>query len=350
MTQRTLAAVLAVPLLIALGVYAAVNPLPYVIYGPGLTIDVLGQNAGKEIVRVDGHKTYRDKGQLRMTTVSVTERNSRLDLFTLMRTWFTRDDAIYPKAVVYPSGGSQAEDTQQGQVEMTTSQDTATAAALTELGYHIHPAIEIVSVDPGMPATGKLQVRDILRRVAGTKVTPKTDVGALVQAVPDGQPVPITVSRNGQNKTYRLTPTTKDGHKVVGIQLQLGYTFPFKVSVGIPDEIGGPSAGLMFSLAIYDTLTPGSLTGGADIAGTGTIDADGKVGEIGGIQQKIAGARQAGAQLFLVPPANCADAVGGDNGSMRLVKAATMHDALTEIKAWTADHDASLPSCTKAAS
>jgi PDZ domain-containing protein len=101
----------------------------------------------------------------------------------------------------------------------------------------------------------------------------------------------------------------------------------------------------MFALSIYDTLTPGSLTGGQVVAGTGTITADGTVGEIGGIQQKIAGARQDGAQLFLVPPANCADAIGADNGSMRLVKAATLGDAISEVKAWTANHDAPLPSC-----
>jgi PDZ domain-containing protein len=101
----------------------------------------------------------------------------------------------------------------------------------------------------------------------------------------------------------------------------------------------------MFALSIYDTLTPGSLTGGQVVAGTGTITADGTVGEIGGIQQKIAGARQDGAQLFLVPPANCADALGGDNGSMRLVKAATLADAISEVKAWSANHDAPLPSC-----
>jgi PDZ domain-containing protein len=104
----------------------------------------------------------------------------------------------------------------------------------------------------------------------------------------------------------------------------------------------------MFATSIYDTLTPGSLTDGEVVAGTGTISADGKVGEIGGIQQKIAGARADGAKLFLVPPANCSDALGADNGPMRLVKAATLAGAISEIKAWTADHDATLPSCEPA--
>ncbi|MBI2243758.1 MAG: hypothetical protein HYU55_07355 [Nocardioides sp.] len=101
----------------------------------------------------------------------------------------------------------------------------------------------------------------------------------------------------------------------------------------------------MFSLAIYDTLTPGSLTGGATVAGTGTIDAAGNVGPIGGIQQKIVGARDAGAELFMVPPDNCEEALGAPNGDMRLVRADTMHDARVAVAAWVKDHDADLPSC-----
>jgi PDZ domain-containing protein len=345
MTQRTWAALLAVPLFVALGLYAAVTPLPYVTYAPGLTINVLGDDGKQPIIDVQGHRTYRDSGQLRMTTVSVTERNAKLDLFTLMRTWFSKDDGVYPFSSVYGSTGNQQQDTQEGQVEMVTSQDSAVAAALRQLGYHLHPAIEIVSVTPHMPADGKIQVRDILRRVGRTPVTQHTDVAKLIAAVPKGQSVPIVVERNGKLVKVRVTPTTVQGHRLVGVQLQIGYTFPFKVSVNISDNIGGPSAGLMFALSIYDTLTPGSLTGGQVVAGTGTIAADGTVGEIGGIQQKIAGARQDGAQLFLVPRANCSDALGGDHGSMRLVKAGTLKQAISEVKAWSADHDATLPSC-----
>jgi PDZ domain-containing protein len=101
----------------------------------------------------------------------------------------------------------------------------------------------------------------------------------------------------------------------------------------------------MFSLGIYDTLTPGSLTGGETVAGTGTIDASGKVGPIGGIQQKIAAADAAGAELFLVPPDNCKDAVGAQNGDMRLVRAPTMHSAVESIEAWVKNPDVDLPSC-----
>ena len=119
--------------------------------------------------------------------------------------------------------------------------------------------------------------------------------------------------------------------------------------VNIDPDIGGPSAGLMFSLAIYDTLTPGSLTGDQVVAGTGTIKDDGSVGPIGGIQQKIVSARDDGASLFLVPPDNCDDALGAPNEDMRLVRADTMHDAVTSIEAWVKNPDASLPTCTLSA-
>jgi PDZ domain-containing protein len=189
-------------------------------------------------------------------------------------------------------------------------------------------------------------VRDQIRRVGGTRVTPTTDVGSLIAKVPEGSSVPIVVERDGKTVRTQVTPITVKGTKIIGVQLQVGYTFPFKVSVNISDAIGGPSAGLIFALSIYDTLTPGSITDGQVVAGTGTIDAQGQVGEIGGIQQKIVGARQDGAQLFLVPPANCADALGSNNGSMRLAKAATLKDAISEVKAWSADHNAPLTPCT----
>src|SRR4249919_1367158 len=176
MTQRTWAAVLAVPLFVGLGLYVALTGLPFVTYAPGPTVNVLGDNGGKPIIDVQGHPAYRDDGQLRMTTVSVTQRDATLDLFTLMRTWVSRDDAVYPFFAQYGTSGSQQQDTAEGQVEMVTSQDAAVAAALTQLGIPIHPAIEIVHVTDGMPAQGKLQVRDVLRRIGDTPITAKTDV------------------------------------------------------------------------------------------------------------------------------------------------------------------------------
>jgi PDZ domain-containing protein len=346
MTQRTWAALLAVPLFVALGLYMAVTGLPFVTYAPGLTVNVLGDNGDRPIITVQGHRTFHDDGQLRMTTVSVTQRDAKLDLFTLLRTWFARDDAVYPYAIQYGGGGSQQQDTQAGKVEMADSQQGAEVAALRQLGYELRGQLRIISVTKGMPADGKLEVRDVLRRIAGTPITDSTDVATLLSKVPAGHAVPIVVERGQRRVTVAVTPVNKNGQQLVGITIQPVYHFPFKVSVHIDQNIGGPSAGLMFALSIYDTLTPGSLTGGAVVAGTGEIDGLGNVGEIGGIQQKIAGARHDGAQLFLVPPANCAEAITSNHGSMRLAKAATLKSAIASVTAWGKNHDAPLPQCT----
>src|SRR4051812_11807641 len=224
MTQRTGAALLAVPLFVALGWYTAFSALPFVTYAPGPTINVLGDASNKPIINVQGHRTYRDDGQLRMTTVSVTQRDAKLDLFTLMKAWFSREEAVYPYAIQYGDAGSQKQDTEEGRVQMISSQDSAIAAALRELGYQVHPALEILAVTPGMPADGKLHARDVVRRFDGTRVTAGTQLAKLIAAVPAGASVPMTVVRGGEPVTVRITPTTKDGTKLIGVMLGIGYT------------------------------------------------------------------------------------------------------------------------------
>lgn len=350
MTQRTVAGLCALVLLGVLVAVSVFKPLPYVTYAPGGTVDVLGENDGKEIIQVSGHRSYRDDGQLRMTTVLVSTPEATLDLFSLMTDWVNPDDAIYPFDSVYTADETQEQNREEGQVDMVTSQDAATAAALRELGYAVKPAIEVAAVTPDTPADGKLEVRDLLLEVGGIPIKTPDDVAKAVSGADPGTPIPFRVRRGGTKGKVvevEITPTMIDGHQRVGIRIGTGFEFPFDVSVDIDPKIGGPSAGLMFSLAIYDTLTPGSLTGDGIVAGTGTMEVTGKVGPIGGIQQKIVGAREAGAQLFLVPPDNCDEAVDAHNGDMRLVKAVTMHAAVRAVEAWVKDHDVTLPTCAR---
>lgn len=350
MTQRTLAGLLAVPLLIVLWVAAAFESLPYVTYEPGLTVNVLGDNdEGKPIIQVEGRPTFEDDGQLRMTTVYVSQRDAHNTLVELMRDWISRSSAVYPKAAIYPDeGGTVEQDRETGQQEMTSSQDAATAAALTELGYHVTEAV-VAMVEKGTPAVGVLKKGDVILAVDGVKVANSDEVVAAVRSVRAGEPVDLVVRRDGDRRTLSITPQEVDGRPQVGIRVGTQTTdFPVEVTIGIDPSIGGPSAGLMFSLGIYDILTKGSLTDGRAIAGTGTVDATGKVGPIGGIQQKIVGARDAGAELFLVPPDNCDEAVGAPRGDMRLVRAESTHAALEAIQQWVADPDADLPSCQDA--
>ena len=350
MSRRTLASTVVAALLLALAVVAALLPVPYVTMSPGPTVNVLGSSGDKPIIDVRGHQTYPTKGDLRLTTVSVTNPTREVRLVGVLGAWFDGTRAVYPREVVYPPEESAEQSEQQSSVEMVSSQDTAVAAALTELGYTLPLQIEVLAVTKGSPAAGELKVRDRIVAIDGTAIKDVTKVTAAVQAAGVGKPVTFEVRRGSSDRTVEMTtkPSPDDPKKAaVGVQIGTGYDFPFDVTVRLGQDIGGPSAGLIFSLGVYDTLTPGSLSGGNDIAGTGTIRADGRVGPIGGIQQKIVAAADAGAKIFLVPPGNCDSAQHADvkKGEIRLVKAPTMHSAVQSLKAYAADPSADLPSC-----
>ena len=350
MSQRSRAGLLALCLLAVLAGAAFVVPLPYVTYYPGPTVDILGTTGGEETVQVDGHRAYYDDGELRMTTVYVSSPQEHVTLPALLRAYFDPDAAVWPRSSVYAPDETDASNDRESAVAMVSSQDTAVAAALNELGEKVDPVVEVLDVTPGLPAEGKLEVRDVLLEVDGTKVSDAQDVVDAVDAAPAGEPIRFVVRRGDEQVTADITPEKVGDDLRVGITPGVGFDFPYRVRVDIAENIGGPSAGLMMSLAIYDTLTPGSVTDGFDIAGTGTITPDGQVGPIGGIQQKIAAARDAGAELFLVPADNC-DGIGGvDLGDMRLAKATTMHSAVETLSTWVDDPNAPLPSCEDTAS
>ena len=347
MTQRTWAGLLALALAIGVWFSALGQALPFVTEAPGVTVNVLGEHNGKPVIQVDGHKVYRDDGQLRLTTVYVTLPDTKLNLFAVMQAYLSPDDAVVPFTSVYAPQTTNASDQKEGAQQMTSSQDAAVAAALTELGYKIRTVPGVASVGKGTPAEGKLEVGDMILSVDGARLPTLNSLRKAIQKVPKGESVSIKVKRGGKTRTLSVTPTVQDKRKIIGVDIAPSIVrFPFHVSLNIDSEIGGPSAGLMFSLGIYDTLTPGSLTGGETIAGTGTMDLDGAVGAIGGIDQKIAASREAGAKIFLVPADNCRDVADAHHGEMRLVKVSTMSDAVDSVKTWEADHNATLPSCS----
>jgi Lon-like protease len=350
MTRRTLASVVAAVLLAGLLTAAALMPVPYVTMSPGPTVDVLARSEGKPSIDVTGAKTYPTTGDLRLTTVSVTSPNRQLSLLDALAGWFDGTRAVYPRDVIYPPQQSVADVERESSVQMVSSQDTAVAAALEQLGYKLPLLTEVLGVTSGSPADGELQARDVLLEVNGVKITYVNQVSAAVQKSGPGKPATFVIRRDGKQRTVTVVAErAKDNPKkaMVGIEIGTGYDFPFKVSVRIDDRIGGPSAGLIFALSVYDTLTPGALTGGHDIAGTGTIDGAGRVGPIGGIQQKIVAAADAGAQLFLVPPGNCDSALGAkvNEGEIRLVKAPTLQSAIASLKKYDQNPKAVLPSC-----
>ncbi len=350
MTRRSVASLLALGLLVALTLVAARMSVPYVTVSPGPTVDVLGEDRGKPIVRIDGRKTFPTEGELRLTTVSVTNPEADLTLLEAMWAWMRTDQDVLPVEAMYPKDSTAEQERTESAAQMVSSQDTAIAVALTELGYDLDTHVEVTGVNPGGPADGKLEPRDRIESVDGKPVTELQELFDALGQVSPGDTVEVGVRRGTAKRSFTITTeAAPDDPKraIVGVLVGTGYQFPFDVRVAIDDSIGGPSAGLVFALSIYDTLTPGALTGGDVIAGTGTIAADGTVGPIGGIREKIIGAVHADAELFFVPPENCKTAMTApvDDGDIRLVRAETMHDAVVALETYTQDPTAELPRC-----
>ena len=356
MSRRSAATLAAVLLLAITGLLAWRAPVGYTIYSPGPTVNVLGKgDDGKPILEVSGHRVYRDDGGLRLVTIYETGVDDDVSLARALIGWADPKVAVYPHDAVYPEQASTKQLRQQAAQEMTSSQDDAIAAALTALHVPFTKAVQVAAVDPKGPAQGVLRTGDLVRAVDGQRTATTTALIHAVQAHPPGTRLTLTVVRKQQPQQVRITTAAlgskgKKAHQSrVGVTIAPSYAFPFNVDVNLQSNIGGPSAGMMFSLGIYDVLTKGSLTHGKVVAGTGTIDADGKVGEIGGIQQKIAGAQRDGARLFLVPSGNCAEALGADYdpNRMRLARVTTMQQALGVVKTWASDSSADLPRCTR---
>jgi PDZ domain-containing protein len=315
--------------LLAIGVMAA--PLPYVVLKPGPTVNTLGSDNGKEVIQVTKAPTSTSAGQLRLTTVGV---QPKVELVWAIRGWFSKDQAVVPRDLIYPPGQSDQQVEQQNAQEFQSSQTSAETVALRELGYPT--AAVVAAVTPAGPSVGKLVKDDVITSVNGTKVISAGSLTQLIQAKPAGTTLTIGYTRAGKPGTTQITTKADGDNKTprIGIQVNQTQPHPFTVSIDL-DEVGGPSAGLMFTLGIIDKLQPADLTGGKIIAGTGTIDDDGNVGPIGGIPQKLVGAKKAGAQVFLVPKDNCAEALKNAVPGLPMAEVATVDDALAAVRTFT---------------
>lgn len=349
-------------MLIALLCAGVFIPVPYAEMSPGPTVNTLGEHDGEPVLQIAGRKTYPTDGNLNMTTVRVTSADYRMNLVEAVYGWLAHDNKIVPHDTLYPDGKTEEESTQENAEEFSQSQESAKVAALRELGVPVKSWVVVSTVVKGSPAEGRLHAGDVIKAVDGKAVKEPGDVADLVTEHQPGEKVVFTIvpakeqaaaekENRAAAKTEQITITTRTsddaGEKraIVGISAGTDHTFPFTIDIKLAD-VGGPSAGLMFALGIYDKLTPGSLTGGAFVAGTGTIDDDGKVGPIGGIEMKTVGARGKGAEYFLTPADNCAAAAKDTPEGLTLVKVDTIDDALGALKDIRSGDTDDLPSCT----
>ncbi|MBM9619464.1 PDZ domain-containing protein [Streptomyces zhihengii] len=356
-TATMLASTLVFIALLCAGVFFKV---PYAEMSPGPTVNTLGSADGEPVLQISGRKTYPATGHLNMTTVRVTGADYRMNLFEAMYGWLAHDNVVVPHDTLYPDGKTEEQSTQENAEEFSQSQESAKVAALRELDIPVKSRVVVATVVKDSPAEGTLHAGDVIRAVDGTPIEKPGDVADLVVKHKPGEKVEFTIvpapdaaaaEKAGKEPegTEKVTVTTvkapDDDRAIVGIAAGTDHTFPFTIDIHLAD-VGGPSAGLMFALGIVDKLTPGDLTGGKFVAGTGTIDDAGKVGPIGGIEMKLVGARNAGAEYFLTPGDNCATAASDIPDGLKLVKVDTIEDAADSLEKIRAGETAGLPSCT----
>lgn len=315
--------------IVVFGVLMAAVTVPYVSLGPGPTYDTLGEFEGKPVVAIEGTPVTPTTGHLNMTTVS---QRDGLTMGQALTLWLSGSQQLVPRDLVFPPEKSR-EDIQKSQsADFQNSEDTAQFAALNYLDYPQAVSVETVN-DPG-PSVGKLQTGDAIDKVDGTLVTSVEQFSGLLKATKPGQEIVVDYRRkNSPPGTARITLGSNDDreHGYLGVAVLDAPWAPFTVDFNLAN-IGGPSAGLMFSLAVVDKLTTGDLNGGKFVAGTGSIGVDGAVGPIGGITHKMASAQEAGATVFLVPAENCDEARTVPLETMELIKVETLPQAIDALK------------------
>lgn len=352
---------------------AFVLPSSYVKEGPGPLFDVLGTYQEKDVIEVSGAPSYKTFGKMNMTTVSVSGGPyTELSGAEAFYGWLAFDgnrSLVVPTDALYPHVSHEQATAATG-AQMADSQTQAKVAAMRQLKMPVTEKVQVLSTVEGSPAASALKANDRIVKVGDKQIETLTDVPKAVNAS-NGSPIDVTVERGGKQQTFKLTPVraSDDSRWILGAGLKQSYDLPAHVQYNL-DGVGGPSAGLMLALGTVDKLSEGTLLADEDaggdpyrsyISGTGTIDANGKVGAIGGIKYKILATGRYGARYFLAPKENCESIVkmqaedpalfnyyhaGQVKGEMVVIPVSTLDEAVKTVEAIkSGTPDDSLPRC-----
>ena len=355
--RRLRRAVVAGSFILVVALIAAVFLVPVnaVIEAPGPTWNVLdnGSSSDQDVLKVSGTETYPTEGALRMTTVSVSGcPGYPVTTADLIAAWFSADKRIVDRNEVCPQDQSAEQVEETGKAQMTASQDSAVIAALVETGKAGAMHLTVTEVAEQQTST-EVQAGDVLETITpeggqATTITSFSQLKELMTTIAEGTRVTLGVRRGDQQVAAALTtiaPQEGTTGSLLGLSLKISVDSKVDATFGLSD-VGGPSAGMMFALGVVDEITPGALTGGKDISGTGTIDINGQVGPIGGIQQKMAGARKAGSTYFLAPASNCDEVKGHEPKGMQVFAVGTLHEAVTATEAIASGDTSGLATCS----
>jgi PDZ domain-containing protein len=315
-------------LLILFGILGTTMPVPYVAQVPGPTFNTLGDIDGEPIIKVEGREPNEVRGNLNLTTVGVSR--GGLSLVQAVQGWFDDEVSVVPEESVYPPDRSEEQTRQANREAFLTSEQAAQTVALGHLGYPVKVVVQ--GVPEKSPSYDELEEGDAIEAVDGQPTPDQEALAAVLAAIPGGTPVTVSYTRLGRPGSADVITGSAQGGtgSLLGVTILEQPSAPFDVDIQVED-VGGPSAGLMLTLGILDLVGDDDLTGGAVVAGTGTIDAQGAVGPIGGITLKMVAARDIGAELFLVPADNCAEAAAAADPGFPLARVADLDDALDAL-------------------
>ena len=327
--RRWIAAVSALVVVVALAL-ALFLRLPYYTISPG------SSRAVESLITVENATTYETDGQVDFLTVSLRQATAA----ELAYAWFDSAIEVKSKDDLFGKKVTESENHAINVRMMSDSKDAATYQALNRLGYTIPSSgtgAVVASVQDPSPAHGVLTAGDVVVAVGGAPITMNDQLVAVIRASAPGTVLPLTVEAI-DHSNQRPVSVTVGARPDDATRGYLGITtftrdlnFDFPVTVGINSgQVSGPSAGLAFTLGLLDVLSPGSLTGGAHVAVTGTMDLDGHVGPVGGVHQKVVAARRAGATLMLVPTSELDDARRYAE-TLRIEPADTLDEALAVL-------------------
>jgi Lon-like protease len=326
-------------------------PAPYVIDQPGPTYDTLGQvetdQGAVTLISAPTSPEYPQSGQLRLTTVTrVGNPESLPSWWSVMGAWVTREKSVMPVDAAFPPGRTVEQNREAAKIDMENSQQEAIAAAFGYLNVPYTSFVRVEAVVEGGPSEGVIRDGDVIVEAAGVPVADVTQLRALIANNGVQQAITIRVERDGNDVQVPIIPRMSDGPQpapVIGVLVSGRYDFSTPVEIQL-DNVGGPSAGLIFALGVVEKLTPEEVVPPAVIAGTGTITAAGDVGGVGGVRHKAFGAAEAGARLFLIPRDNCDQVRGVNIQGMDIVPVLTLEEAVDALA--SSRGGTPLPSCS----
>ncbi len=295
--------------------------IPYLAFSSGPVSDAADSIIASEV------DTYPPQGELLMLTVV----SQDVNIFEAAIAGLDPTIDLVPTEAYRRPDESDEDYRKRVLAQMDDSQTRAITVALSYLGYDMIPTdVLITDLVPDRPAAEVLMIGDSVNSLDGTEIVNSTDLTDALDEYAPGDVVDVNVTRDGSEQTVQVELTERDddsGGPMIGIVVGELTEPPFPISIQA-GNVGGPSAGMMHALAIIDTLTPGEMTKGHVVAGTGTIQYDGTVGPIGGIRQKVVGAEAAGAEYILVPADNYESALTAERESIEIVSVATLQEAI----------------------